>query len=101
MEATAPTLHDINAKLELLMAVILVTKTVLSLEEAARYIGLAESYVYKLTSTQQIPFYKPLGKKLYFKREELDNWLLKRRIQTTDEINAAPAKHVSGVRVSV
>jgi excisionase family DNA binding protein len=101
MEPSTPTLHDINAKLELLMSSILVSKNVLCFEEAARYLGFAESYLYKLTSLQQVPFYKPLGKKLYFKREELDAWLLRNRAKTIDEINTAAADHVSGVKAGV
>lgn len=101
MQTQTPTLHDINAKLELLMGSILVAKNVLSFEEAARYLGFAESYLYKLTSSQQVPFYKPLGKKLFFKREELDAWLLQNRTKTTTEINAAAADHVAGLRGGV
>ncbi len=99
MKDTVPTLHDINDKLMLLITLLTTNKSVLSFEEAARYLSLAESYLYKLTSSQQIPFYKPLGKKLYFKSEELDSWMLQRRVQTTAEIEAAARNHVSGVRV--
>lgn len=98
METPVLTLHDINAKLELLLASMLVSKSVLSFEEAALYLGFAESYLYKLTSSQQIPFYKPLGKKLFFKREELDSWRLQNRTKTIEEINTAAADHVASVQ---
>lgn len=98
METTVPTLHDINSKLVLLITLLTTNKNVLSFEEAARYLNLAESYLYKLTSSQQIPFYKPNGKKLYFKREELDSWMLQNRIQTTGEIQAIANNHVAGFR---
>ena len=46
-------------------------KPVLSFEEGCEYTGLSKSWMYKLTSTGKIPHYKPDGKRLYFKTEEL------------------------------
>ena len=36
-------------------------KEVLTTAEASAYLGLSESYIYKLTSLKQIPHYKPNG----------------------------------------
>ena len=62
-------------------------KTVLNLSEAAKYLDISESHLYKLTSTRQIPHFCPQGKKLYFRREELDQWLQRNRQLSTDEID--------------
>jgi excisionase family DNA binding protein len=51
-------------------------KTVLSFSETAEYTGLSKSYLYKLTSAGIIPHYKPTGKMLYFKKLEIDEWLV-------------------------
>ena len=51
----------------------------LTVREAAKYMGVSRSYLYKLTSQGAIPFYKPNGKLIYFKREDLDRWMLRRR----------------------
>lgn len=64
----------------------LTTKEVLTFDEAATFTGLSKSYLYKLTSGQKIPHYKPAGKLCYFNRKELQTWLLKNRINTIDEI---------------
>jgi excisionase family DNA binding protein len=53
----------------------LTQKTVLNFDEAASYIGLSKSYLYKLTSGAKICHYKPQGKHIYFNRVELDQWL--------------------------
>lgn len=66
----------------------LASKGVLTFEEAAAFTGISKSYLYKLTSTKQVPHYKPAGKMLYFNRSELESWLLSRRISTTDEVSA-------------
>lgn len=65
---------------------IFTTKKVLTTEEAARYLGVSISYLYKLTMLKKIPHSKPLGKKCYFDREELEQWLLANRIATNEEI---------------
>ncbi|WP_050702075.1 helix-turn-helix domain-containing protein [Dysgonomonas sp. BGC7] len=64
----------------------LVTKEVLTFAEAAQFTGLSKSYLYKLTSGQKIPHYKPSGKLCYFNRIELETWLTQNRISTSAEI---------------
>ena len=58
------------------------TKEVLTSDEAARYMGISKSYLYKLTMRQKIPHYKPMGKMCYFNRAELENWLQNNRVAT-------------------
>ena len=59
---------------QLLMA----NKEVLTLEEACQYTGISRSDMYKLTSSEKIPHFKPRGKLIYFEREKLNFWLLKK-----------------------
>ena len=47
----------------------------LSLQEAHEYLGVSLSYLYKLTSQNKIPHYKPNGKMIYFSKNELDKWV--------------------------
>lgn len=63
------------------------TKEVLTSDEAARYMGISKSYLYKLTMRQQIPHYKPMGKMCYFNRTELEQWLQSNRVSTDTEIS--------------
>lgn len=55
------------------------TRTVLNFDEACKYIGVSDSLLYKLTAAKEVPHYKPRGKKIYFKREEIDEWLLQNK----------------------
>jgi len=59
---------------------------VLSFKEACKYLNLSASYLYKLTSLRRIPHYKPNGKKIYFKRSDLQDWLLSNRVKTDAEL---------------
>lgn len=72
----------------------LILKQVLNFAEAARYLELSHSHLYKLTSGGNIPFYKPNGKKLYFNRAELDEWLLRNRNSTQEEIDQKAADYL-------
>lgn len=74
---------------------IFATKEVLTSEEAARYLGVSMSYLYKLTMRREIPHYKPLGKKCYFNRLELENWLQSNRVATATEISDEAERYCS------
>lgn len=63
----------------------------LTLGEAAAYLGISKSYLYKLTSQARIPHYKPEGKKVYFEKSELDEWLLRNPVTTREAIGRKAA----------
>ena len=67
--------------------IISTTKEVLTSDEAAKYMGVSKSYLYKLTMQQKIPHYKPMGKMCYFNRLELEEWLQANRVATADELS--------------
>ena len=69
-------------------------KAVLNLNEASKYLDISPSHLYKLTSTRQIPHFCPQGKKLYFKRDELDQWLQRNRQASANEIEKMAADYV-------
>ena len=47
---------------------------ILNIEEAMEFLNLKRPTIYALTSKNKIPFHKT-GKKLYFKKSELINWI--------------------------
>ena len=61
---------------------------ILTLSETAKLLGLSTSYLYKMTHRRLIPYYKPLGKKCYFDRNEVEEWVKSRRISTDAELEA-------------
>ncbi len=67
-------------------------KEVLNFNEAAIYLEVSHSHLYKLTSTGTIPSYKPNGKKLYFNRQELNQWLMSNRQASLSEIEEEAAR---------
>lgn len=51
-------------------------KEILSFKEALLYLDVSDSFLYKLTSKKKIEFSKPNGGKLYFRKADLDKWML-------------------------
>ena len=68
--------------------VLLRSKEVLTIEECAMLTGMAVKNLYRHTSDRTIPFYKPMGGKVYFRKEEIERWMLRNRQPTKDEVES-------------
>lgn len=85
----------INDKLDRIEQLTMISsKTVLGLSEAALFTGYSESHLYNLTSRKGIPHYKK-NRKLFFKKSELEEWMLERQVKTDREITSKAATYVS------
>lgn len=73
----------------------ILSKEILTLEEASEYLLLSKSCIYKMTSNKEVPYYIPGGKKIYFRRSELDRWILESRITPANEISLIIDKRLS------
>lgn len=60
--------------------------SLLNLSEAAAFVGLKPSWLYQLTSTRKVPHFKR-GRKLFFSKSELSQWLLENRVKTISELD--------------
>jgi excisionase family DNA binding protein len=70
------------------------SKEVMTAKELADYLSISMSQVYKLTHNREIPFYKPGGKHLYFKKSEINEWVTKFRIKTDYELEEEAVNHM-------
>ncbi|QYJ68785.1 helix-turn-helix transcriptional regulator [Flavobacterium litorale] len=73
----------------------LLEKEFFTLEEAALYLGQSKSSIYKLTSKKEIPFYVPGGKMIYFRKPELDAWIIDSKVETVDELELSIDQYLS------
>jgi|GEM_PF-6487369 len=62
-------------------------KVMFNAEEAAVYLGISKSTLYKHTSAGNIAFHKPNGKLMSFSKADLDKWLWARRVPSNDELD--------------
>jgi excisionase family DNA binding protein len=64
----------------------------LSVAEAAAYTGLSKTYLYKLIHMKEIPYYKPMGGKVFFKQAELDEFIYRHRVSANYELKEKAAQ---------
>ncbi|MDF0719997.1 helix-turn-helix domain-containing protein [Kaistella sp. PBT33-4] len=61
-------------------------KEILSFQEALQYLDISSASLYKMTSESKITFYKPNGGKLYFRKVDLDNWMLQNEKKSISDL---------------
>ncbi len=69
-------------------------KKILSVEELEKYTGFKKSYIYHLVHYNRIPYSKPNGKYLFFEKSEIDEWLLKNKSLSDDQIKTKAREYV-------
>ena len=84
----------LEMRVEELERMLFLTKNVLSFDEVSTFLNLSKSYLYKLTSGNLIPHYKPQGKMLYFEKSELEAWLRQNPVKTKTQIEQEAQKYV-------
>lgn len=75
-------IRDLQAALEQVAAG---SGEVLNFEQCLKVTGFSKGLLYRMTSCREIPHYKR-GKFVFFKRSEVENWLLSNRVKTKEEI---------------
>ena len=73
-------------RLDALEGIYLCQKEIFNFDEAAAYLSISKSTLYKLTSKKEIPFYKP-NRLVFFERAELDNWIRAAAVKSEDQLN--------------
>ena len=85
---------DLQKRVETLEDMLEAGKEVLTVEEAAKFMGMARSSLYKMTSDQTIPFYRPNGKMIFFEKTDLLSWIRKNRVSSREEIEEEARRHM-------
>ena len=88
-------IEELTIKFESIEKLLLTQKNVLNFSDVELYTNLSKSYLYELTSSGGIPCYKPNGKHLYFKRQEIEDWLLSNKKVTNIELDELASTHIS------
>ena len=84
----------LEMRVEELEQMLFLTKNVLSFDEASKFLNLSKSYLYKLTSGNLIPHYKPQGKMLYFEKADLEAWLRQNPIKKQMQIEQEAQRYI-------
>ncbi len=72
------------SRLDRIVAMLFHTKSVLTSDEAAMYLGITTGHLYRMVRKYNIPHTRPTNGKIYFQKQKLDNWIGK-RIEFSEE----------------
>lgn len=87
-------LIEIDNRLRRIEGLLLQKKKVLTFNEAVILTGYKKSYLYRLTSENVIPHYKPSGKVIFFDRDELENFLLSHKSRSLEELDQKASNYL-------
>lgn len=71
--------HQLKGIEKVLAELTVSNKKVLNSAEAAIYLKHTRGHIYRLVSKEGLPYFRPKGTRLYFKRKELNYWRLTRQ----------------------
>ncbi len=87
-------LADLQQRVTKLEDVCYTAKEVLTLEEAAKYLGVTRSMLYKLTHENRLPYFKPSGKLVFFEKKDLLDWVRSAKCMSEEEIKEEAARRL-------
>ena len=90
---------ELQERIDKLESICFASKEVLTLEEAAAFLGVKKSTLYKMTHFSQIPYYKPAGKLIFFEKSALLDWVRNVKVKSEDEIREEAALHLSSLSI--
>ena len=71
------------------------TKDILNTKEVCLYLDISQSLLYKLTSSGEIPHFKPRGKMVFFEKKELVKWIKKNPCYGSTDIIESPSPELN------
>ena len=84
----------INERLKSIEETLYTTKDILNMKEVCQYLDISQSLLNKLTSSGEIPHFKPRGKMIFFEKKELIEWIKKSNLLSS-EITKGSSKTIS------
>jgi len=88
-------LKEIVNSLASIESLLLSQKTTFNLKDFCDYTGLSSSFAYKLTAGRKIRFSCPNGKLIFFKKEDVDAYLMSNPKCTIEDIEQSAINYVT------
>lgn len=79
-------MEQILLHIQELKKVLLLQKEVLTIDELSLYTGYTVDYIYKMVHQGILPYSKPNGKKLFFIKTEIIDWLSSNKHKSEQEL---------------
>ncbi|WP_395051351.1 helix-turn-helix domain-containing protein [Flavobacterium sp.] len=65
----------------------------MTIEQVSSFVGLTKATIYGLTHERKIPYFKA-GKRLYFKKSDVINWITSTRVKSKQEIEQMANEYI-------
>ena len=88
------TLDDIGKQLDRIEKAAVLNKSVLTISEVALLTGYTVKYMCLLIAQHDIPYYRR-GNRIYFNRDEVENWMMQQRIPSNEEIQREASRRIN------
>jgi excisionase family DNA binding protein len=76
--------NDLNK--EIIMTQNILKKEILNTEETCIYLMISKDALYRITARGELISYKPNGRHMFFKKSDLDAWLLHKKNNTKEKV---------------
>lgn len=73
---------------------LLQSKEVLTVKDFCALTSFSQNYVYSLVEKKAIPFFKPLGKTIFFKREDVTDFLTTNKVDSKKAIEQKTSNYL-------
>jgi excisionase family DNA binding protein len=78
--------QNLLERFDRLETLLLGQKNILTFEEMCQYRGISKSHGYKETSARKLPYSKPDGKIMYFRREDVEAYMMQNQVKTKTQL---------------
>lgn len=72
-----------------------ISKQILSFNEAVDFMDVSKSFLYKMTSEGRITFFKPNNGKIYFRKVDLENWMMQNEQKSVEQFSEMYNRKIS------
>jgi|SRR5580658_2687845 excisionase family DNA binding protein len=70
------------------------TKKIWTVDDFCSFTGISKAYVYHLTASRKIKYYRPSGKMIFFDPEEVIDFLKQNPVETNDSLSGKAMRHL-------
>jgi len=65
----------------------------MDIDQTASFLAMSKTTIYGMTHQRKIPYFK-VGKRLFFKKSEIEQWIVSKRINTYDDLEKRAKEHL-------
>lgn len=85
---------------ELKQHILIQFKEVFSISDFCLYTGFSKPYAYRIVKKKVLPFYKPLGKEIFFRKEDVISFLTSNKVESKKATEQQVSKFIINSKIN-